>query len=49
MKINQSPCKRCKRVADPETCENKQCAPWRKWFLLRWSRIHAYGKQVMGK
>ena len=47
MNMYQSPCKRCRRVSDPAECDNKQCGFWRKWFLHRWSQIHAYGKQVM--
>lgn len=48
-KMIPNPCKHCKRVPDPALCENKQCGPWRKWFLMRWAMIHAYGKQVSGK
>lgn len=36
------PCKGCKRVADPQRCENKRCAVWNKWFMQRWSMIHGW-------
>ena len=33
------PCIRCNRVADPMNCENKNCLPWRQWFLTSWDRL----------
>jgi len=42
-----SPCLSCRRVKDPENCENKQCKPWRDWFLARWALIHRYPRQQM--
>lgn len=42
-----SPCLRCTRVRNPRACENKQCAPWRQWFLDRWELIHRYPRQQM--
>ena len=37
-----SPCLTCTRVADPESCENKNCRPWQQWFSDRWELIRAY-------
>ena len=45
LQIGPSPCLGCRRVPNPDDCENKRCAPWRKWFLMRWSMIHAFGKK----
>lgn len=45
LKMGKSPCKGCKRVPDPASCDNKLCKPWRKWFLMRWALIHGYGKK----
>ena len=42
-----SPCLGCTRVADPRNCENKNCKPWRQWFLDRWALIHGYPRQQM--
>ena len=42
-----SPCLTCTRVADPRSCENKACQPWRKWFLSRWEQIHNYPRKKM--
>jgi len=42
-----SPCLTCIRVADPRACENKNCKPWRQWFLDRWALIHKYPRQQM--
>ena len=39
-----SPCLTCRRVADPQSCDNKCCMLWRKWFLRRWALIHNYRK-----
>lgn len=36
-----SPCSSCIRISDPDACEDKQCRPWRRWFLARWAEIHA--------
>ncbi len=44
-----SPCLRCTRVKDPRQCENKQCKPWRQWFLGRWELIHNYPRAQMEK
>lgn len=35
------PCDNCKRVSNPEDCENKKCAPWQKWFTQRWDATRA--------
>ena len=34
-----SPCMRCQRVPEPETCENKECLAWRKWFARQWEEV----------
>lgn len=38
-----SPCSTCDKVPDPQACENKECRPWRQWFMYRWALIHAWG------
>lgn len=43
------PCLTCKRVADPNKCENKSCGTWKQWFLSRWKRINAYGEREREK
>lgn len=30
------PCDSCRKVANPEKCENKKCGAWQKWFTQRW-------------
>jgi len=42
-----SPCLGCTRVKDPRSCENKNCVPWRNWFLQRWEWIHNYPRVHM--
>lgn len=42
-----SPCLSCTLVADPRDCDNKNCQPWRKWFLHRWEQIHNYPRAHM--
>lgn len=44
MMNNQSPCKGCTRVLNPDGCENKYCKEWKAWFLHRWALIHRYGQ-----
>ena len=34
--LQVSPCVGCKRVAEPENCDNKMCADWRRWYEKRW-------------
>ena len=36
-----SPCLRCTRVRNPQTCENKLCKDWQAWFLHRWESMRA--------
>ena len=38
-KTREIPCTHCKRVAEPEKCDNKDCALWRHWFTERWEQI----------
>ena len=33
------PCKGCTRVNNPYDCNNKNCVPWREWFLERWAAM----------
>ncbi len=42
-----SPCLSCSRVQDPRMCDNKNCKPWRQWFLDRWALIHSYPRRQM--
>lgn len=48
-----SPCLHCTRVKDAQNCENKNCKPWRQWFLERWEytrRLYRKGMdQCSGK
>ena len=39
LKLKECPCIRCKRVAEPEKCDNKECALWRHWFIERWDQL----------
>lgn len=39
MNMQNSPCFTCTRVKNPQDCENKQCPPWRSWFLRRWEQL----------
>ena len=34
-----SPCLKCTRVKDPQSCENKLCKDWQVWFINRWEAI----------
>lgn len=34
-----SPCLECKRVRDPQACENKGCKDWQAWFISRWESM----------
>jgi len=42
-----SPCVSCARVPDPDSCENKNCQLWRKWFAARWELLHEYPRRQM--
>lgn len=46
---DQSPCCSCVRCKDPHNCCNKNCEDWRTWFLAKWARIHAFGKEYLAK
>lgn len=35
----QSPCLVCRRVKDPQDCENKLCKEWQAWFIARWDAM----------
>ncbi len=41
----KSPCLSCSRVADPASCENKNCQAWRNWFLARWELFRSYPRR----
>lgn len=41
-----SPCLRCSRVSDPDSCENKHCVPWRNWFVAQWNILHDYPRRM---
>ena len=32
------PCRRCRRVEDPVSCENRNCYVWGKWFCQKWEK-----------
>lgn len=36
-----NPCKSC-TIHDGQSCDNKLCSRWQKWFLYRWGMIHGY-------
>ena len=38
----ESPCLHCKRVRDPENCENKLCKDWQAWFIDRWEAMRKH-------
>ena len=44
---NPSPCLRCTLVADPRQCQDKDCQPWRQWFIARWNTLRAYPRQEL--
>lgn len=44
MEQRLSPCMACRRVLDPDACENKNCKAWRCWFIARWDRL----RQALG-
>lgn len=43
----QYPCSTCVRTKDPIRCENKNCNPWKKWFLERWNEMHEAYKEFI--
>ncbi len=45
VKMCESPCARCTRVRNPDSCENKNCKDWKAWFLRRWAGIYGYGRR----
>lgn len=42
-----SPCLRCTRVPDPESCGDKNCQLWQKWYIDRWNRLRLQARQAM--
>ena len=48
-KMRENPCICCKRVAEPEKCDNKACALWRHWFTERWDQMREDFEQVMAQ
>ena len=45
--VDVNPCLICTRVRDPESCDNKNCIPWQRWFLARWASIHGYVRRQL--
>lgn len=37
----ESPCMTCRRVRNPQDCENKMCRQWQSWWVNRWNAIRA--------
>ena len=35
----RKPCLNCTRVDNPAECENKECMPWRRWFIESWDSL----------
>lgn len=42
-----SPCLTCKRVRDPQACENKGCKDWQAWFIGRWEAMRKNVREQM--
>lgn len=42
-----NPCLSCTMVADPESCQNKNCAIWQQWFISRWDRMRQAHRKEM--
>lgn len=40
-----SPCTHCTKVPDARQCNNKDCAPWRRWYLEQWENMRAQVKE----
>lgn len=38
-KYKESPCVGCRRTADPEGCDNKDCKQWQRWYIARWDHL----------
>ena len=45
VKKQQSPCETCTRVKNPESCCNRNCAAWKKWYLDNQKQINGYAKK----
>lgn len=43
----ESPCLTCRRVRNPDGCENKQCKDWQAWFIDRWEAMRKMIRQQM--
>ncbi len=42
-----APCRRCTRVTDARSCNNRGCAIWRRWFWESWAHIRAFPRAQM--
>jgi hypothetical protein len=38
----KKPCDSCKKVKDPEACENKYCKEWGRWWIRRWNLLRMF-------
>lgn len=41
MNVLENPCAHCRRLNEPENCENKECLQWRSWFIGWWDAMRA--------
>ena len=48
-KMKECPCLHCRKVAEPEKCDNKDCALWRHWFIEHWDELRLSVAQVMAQ
>lgn len=44
-----SPCLHCTRVRDTQNCENKNCKPWREWFMAQWEATRRQFRKGMDR
>ena len=43
MRASTSPCVNCSRVPDPDSCMDKNCLLWQRWFIARWDALRHRG------
>ena len=43
------PCRGCYLVPNPVACENKDCRPWRQWFIAQWDQRRRQVRQRLEK
>lgn len=46
MEKRLSPCLYCTGVENPAECENKNCGPWRHWFICRWEQLRREARSI---